>query len=234
MLKLCRLSLVRRKRINQASALTTNSLQTELSLPPTRTKPPIIHLKEKTQQTQTISNLEFKVKLDHYKRPENLHYKILPNNEFYRDQVIAACFESENYDLIEILVKESEERIARHKQWSGHEDKDELKNLLSIHEYNIRNNLKQVLSSQVKITPTNSTVDFPLNSDLIFVFKKKLLELDTVNSIKEAKILEREYEKLEILDHAGLEEEYLELKEKIGRRKIPVTLRFWRGFFGGT
>ena len=51
-----------------------------------------------------------------------------------------------------------------------------------------------------------------------------------MNSIKEAKILEREYEKLEILDHAGLEEEYLELKEKIGRRKIPVTLRFWRGF----
>ena len=39
MLKLCRLSLVRRKRINQASALTANSLQTELRLPATRTKP---------------------------------------------------------------------------------------------------------------------------------------------------------------------------------------------------
>lgn len=68
-------------------------------------KPPLLRLKEKVENQTIISPLQFNVKLKSYQTLENNLYKYIPNNEFYRDSVIASYFKSKNFTLVEILVK---------------------------------------------------------------------------------------------------------------------------------
>lgn len=100
-------------------------------------------------------------------------------------------------------------------------------------EYNIRDNIRSIVDDNnrnIDIILCDTDSNFPVNSDLIFVFKKELKELDTATKMRERALAFDKIEKLMKIDLETLEPEQsqkyeLELEKNLNlTNKIPATL----------
>merc|ERR1712157_207549 len=188
--------------------------------------------------SNNISQLELNAKLNFYKKPENINYKVIPNNDFYRDQVISAYFQnSEQYEFIEIVTKKK-----NYKSKNGN-----LNHVLEEAEYNIRENIYQIVDSRknanansfanTTVTTINedfeNSISFPGDkSDILFVFKKKEQFLNTNNLLAAEMELAEIKHKLNNLEKSGFDDQEIqEFVSKNGtneldlpQQKYPITL----------
>merc|ERR1712226_1126357 len=154
------------------------------------------------------------VKFENYRKLENCHIKSIPNNDFFRDQVISSYFKNDSYHLTEVIVKlKNLGETLSDNDASDIDDKIEnfsnspLENILTNNEYNVRDNIYKILSPDVKITLARSDTTFPVNSDLVFVFEKQIKSLNTNEIVTQRS---EAFKKLEQLIHIDPEEVALE------------------------